>query len=370
MSTALIMAGGRSLRMRSTASQMHKALVPVLGVPMIERNLCMLLSQGFRDIIVAVNSKEWEIVDYVRQRGADLAHLCGASLRCYKEETPLGTIGAAGVLVCHSEPLLVVNVDNLTTLNLTEFVQRHTETHAAFSIATHLEHWRIPFGEVVVNNGFVTEYREKPTIEIRLSSGTYVLSADARRLLPNDRRTDVPDFFALLSHRHQRIVSYEHNAAWIDVNDAASVEKAEQLILRDFQSFEHWARSPDSEVAILVLFSPSGILLKRPCPTERFPSWRLPAQSIATGVGGPEDAIARIIDGETGCENFKPDFVMSFDNLELSGHLVRSHVFTARTNDNCNALVPETEWLAIEKIALLPSDRVLSRSISAASTSQ
>ncbi len=56
MCTAIIMAGGRSERMRSTAGQTHKALISVLGVPMIERNLLALFAQGFRNVIVAVSS--------------------------------------------------------------------------------------------------------------------------------------------------------------------------------------------------------------------------------------------------------------------------------------------------------------------------
>jgi NDP-mannose synthase len=238
MCTVLVMAGGRSERMRLTTGRTHKALVRVLGVPMIERNLLALLAQGFRSLVVAVNPQEREIVEYVRERGSNLAKLQGASLRCYEEEVPLGTIGAAGDLECRSEPLLVVNVDNLSTLDLNGFVKHHRQVAAALSIATHFEPFRIPFGEVVVHNGLITEYREKPTFSVHLSSGTYVLSEGARSYIPKKRRTDIPSLFALLRERGERIVSFEHNAPWIDVNDGASLEKAEQLILQNLKEFE------------------------------------------------------------------------------------------------------------------------------------
>jgi NDP-sugar pyrophosphorylase family protein len=230
MCTAIVMAGGRSERMRSTAGQSHKALISVLGVPMIERNLLALFAQGFRDVIVAVNSRERDVLDYVNGRATKLAHGCGATLRCYLEATPLGTIGAAGSVQCDSDPLLVVNVDNLTTLNLRAFVDHHIKERAFLSIATHVELFPIPFGEVVVQDGLVTEYREKPTISIRLSSGTYVLSQGARSCIAKDRRTDLPSLFELLRARGERIVSYGHSAPWIDVNDAASLNRAESLI--------------------------------------------------------------------------------------------------------------------------------------------
>ncbi len=50
MTTALIMAGGASERMRASHGSAHKALVEVLGVPMLEQNLSALLAFGYRDI--------------------------------------------------------------------------------------------------------------------------------------------------------------------------------------------------------------------------------------------------------------------------------------------------------------------------------
>src|SRR5580698_2252505 len=176
MCTAVIMAGGRSERMRATAGAAHKALVPVLGVSLLERNIVSLLNYGFREIFVAVSSSEHEVIDYIQERGTTIAGLKNVQLRLYEEEKPLGTIGVAGVLECGSEPLLVVNVDNLTTLDLRALVSHHRKTSASLTIATHVESFRVPFGEVVVRVGQVTEYREKPAFDILLSSGTYVLS--------------------------------------------------------------------------------------------------------------------------------------------------------------------------------------------------
>jgi NDP-mannose synthase len=237
MCTAIIMAGGRSERMRSTVGQTHKALIRVLGVPMIERNLLALFAQGFRDVIVAVSSRERDVQDYVNGRATKLARRFGAALHCYIEADPLGTIGAAGSVQCDSNPLLVVNVDNLTTLNLREFVNHHVKERAILSIATHIELFPIPFGEVVVQDGLVTEYREKPMLPIRLSSGTYVMSQEARSYIAKDCRTDLPSLFALLRARGERIASYGHSAPWIDVNDAASLDKAESLIGKHSSEF-------------------------------------------------------------------------------------------------------------------------------------
>ena len=157
--SALIMAGGRSRRMRVT-SGVHKALVEVAGRSLIRRNLETLLAEGFRDIAVAISIHAPEIETYVLNSGIALADSAGATLWCIKETRPLGTIGAARLANRGSGGLLVVNVDNLTTLPLRALVHHHCEADAALTIACHRELFRIPFGQLILEGGKVSDYRK------------------------------------------------------------------------------------------------------------------------------------------------------------------------------------------------------------------
>jgi NDP-sugar pyrophosphorylase family protein len=243
MIIALIMAGGRSERMRASSGSQHKALVRVQGLSLLERNLHMLLSHGFRDIFIAVSAHEPELQAYVANCGQRLVAARGAHLECLIEDVPLGTIGIARQLKAPAETILVINVDNLTALNLRQFVDHHLKAEAAFTIATHVEPFQIPFGEVIINYGLITEYREKPVRQIRVSSGTYVLAARACELINPIGPTSVPQLFAALRKQGERISAYEHAAPWIDVNDAAAIKKAEQMIAdhaSDFECRDEW----------------------------------------------------------------------------------------------------------------------------------
>jgi NDP-sugar pyrophosphorylase family protein len=122
MIAALIMAGGQSKRMRATLGNSHKSLITVLGVTMLERNLCKLLSEGFHNIVVAVSEHEPEIAVEVETRGRALADAAGATVECFKERQQLGTIGVAREFKDRFDPLLVVNVDNLTALDFRALV--------------------------------------------------------------------------------------------------------------------------------------------------------------------------------------------------------------------------------------------------------
>ena len=92
--SALIMAGGRSERMRAT-SGVHKAQVKIAGKSLLQRNLETLLAEGFRDITVAVSVHELEIEAFVLGACRALVSQAGGRISCFRETLPLGTIGAA-----------------------------------------------------------------------------------------------------------------------------------------------------------------------------------------------------------------------------------------------------------------------------------
>jgi NDP-sugar pyrophosphorylase family protein len=227
---AIIMAGGRSERMRATAGPLHKALVPVLGVPMLERNLRVLLSEGFRDIVVAISKAEPQIGEFLDTALRPIAESHGAHVRILWEDRPLGTIGAAREAIAAAETLLVVNVDNLTALPLGAFVAFHREQDAALTIAAHEEHFQIPFGELDFCGHRVRRYIEKPVKPIWISSGTYVLSPDACEFIPRGQRTDVPQLVAALLAAGKHVAAFRHDSAWIDVNHAEAIKTAETMI--------------------------------------------------------------------------------------------------------------------------------------------
>jgi len=242
MTKALIMAGGRSERMR-VSGECHKALVHVLGISLIERNLRMLLESGFSDISVSVRADEAAILAFLDDAGRSLAHSYGGTIATIVEHEPLGTIGAARLAARDVETLLVVNVDNLTTLSLQRFVTHHCDSGAALTIASHVERTTLSFGELRIVDGDVDAYLEKPELRLQVSSGTYVLSRRAIAFIPETGATSIPQLFERLRTNGERIAAYEHDAPWIDVNDRAAVLRAEALVAAHREQFEPWAKT-------------------------------------------------------------------------------------------------------------------------------
>jgi NDP-sugar pyrophosphorylase family protein len=217
---ALIMAGGRSERMRAGGSAEHKSLRTVRGVPLLEWNLRALEARGFTRVFVAVSAREERLRSWLSAR---------PDVQVLVEEQPLGTIGAASLLPPDVQSAVVVNVDNLTSLDLRELLKTHLQANAAATIATHVHPFRVPFGMLELTGDRVTAYREKPQLPIVLSSGTYVLGRRAIDRVQRGVRTDVPALIETLLRDGEHVAAHRHSALWIDVNDEAALAQAHEL---------------------------------------------------------------------------------------------------------------------------------------------
>lgn len=252
MATALLQAGGKSERMRRTSGPGHKALRNVLGMPLLERNLCRLLVAGFTSITIVTSEAENSIQHYVASRGSRLAKSRGISLRTLVEQKPLGTIGAAAMLPRGDCPVLVLYSDNLTSLDFRKLVDAHQVQGASMTLATHEEPFQIPFGEVVSEGGRVVDYREKSIHPIRVSSGIYVLGEAALKCLQEGERVDSPHLVHRLLKKRQFVLDYPHEELWIDMNDATRHVELEQLIYRYPRRLDSLQTNADREGHLVV----------------------------------------------------------------------------------------------------------------------
>lgn len=93
----MIMAGGKGTRIASVRSDIPKPMIPIAGVPVLEREIRSLVSQGFDDILITVSYLGKKIMDYFGD-GSGISPVTGepfkAKITYFIEETPLGNAGA------------------------------------------------------------------------------------------------------------------------------------------------------------------------------------------------------------------------------------------------------------------------------------
>ena len=119
---ALIFAAGLGTRLRPLTDTMPKALVPVAGVPMLERVLCKLRDAGLDSFVVNVHHFAEQIERFLAEKGN-----FGVPVAISREERePLETGGgirhAAPLLASPAGRFLVHNVDILSDLDVRWFL--------------------------------------------------------------------------------------------------------------------------------------------------------------------------------------------------------------------------------------------------------
>ena len=85
----ILMAGGRGTRIAELFPNIPKPLIPVAGMPILEREIRSLCAQGFKDIILTVGYLADKIISYFGD-GSQF----GAKIDYFVEESPLGNAGA------------------------------------------------------------------------------------------------------------------------------------------------------------------------------------------------------------------------------------------------------------------------------------
>lgn len=231
---ALVMAGGRGSRMQATRPGVPKPLVPVDGVPLLGRVLSSLADAGVRSVTVSTGHAAVPIESFAREAAGPL----GLDLDCLREDRPLGTVGALGLLPDAAGPTLVVNGDLLSALDLSALLEAHARRGADLTVATHVEQRRLHLGEVVVEpDGRISAYREKPIKRYTISSGTYVLSPAAVALVRRDEVLGADGLVERSLAAGLVVCAHADAAPWLDVNDASDLAEAEALLRRNRAAF-------------------------------------------------------------------------------------------------------------------------------------
>jgi NDP-mannose synthase len=179
---AVILAGGRGTRLHPYTVVLPKPLMPIGEYPILEVIIRQLVTAGFDHITLAVNHQA-EIIKAFFQDGARWGILIDYSL----EDKPLGTMGPLKLINNLPDNFLVTNGDVLTDLDFGSFYDTHLIKKNIFTISSKQRQHNIDYGVLDTNeNGVLTGFREKPSVEYQVSMGVYMVNTEALTFIPTN----------------------------------------------------------------------------------------------------------------------------------------------------------------------------------------
>jgi dTDP-glucose pyrophosphorylase len=226
----VIMAGGMGTRLLPHTESCPKPLLSVAGKPMLEHIIERAKLEGFNDFVLAIHYLGHMIEEYFGN-----GQRLGVQIDYLREDSPLGTAGALGLLnPLPDNPIVVTNGDVITDIRYGELLDFHTRHAATATMAVRVHEWHHPFGVVQTEGVDIVGFEEKPVARTHINAGVYALDTDALNVLCAGERCDMPTLFEQLQAKNKRTVAYPMHEPWLDVGRPDDLVVARANLATDY----------------------------------------------------------------------------------------------------------------------------------------
>ena len=181
----VIMAGGRGTRIAELFPDIPKPLIPVDGMPILEREIRSLASQGFKDLILTVGYLADKIIAYFGD-GSQL----GVKIDYFVEDTPLGNAGALFQLreKIGDELFFLLNADAAFDVDFNRMLDFHKKHGGLVTLFTHANSHPYDSGLIIADKDgnvekWLSKEDERPQwYSNRVNAGLHVIDPQVLEL--------------------------------------------------------------------------------------------------------------------------------------------------------------------------------------------
>jgi len=223
MITAAILAGGLGSRLRPVLIDRPKVLAPIAGKPFLIRLFNQLGAAGIRKVVLCTGYLAEQIKSTVgEQFGSLRIH--------YSQETqPLGTAGSLRLALplLDSDPVLVLNGDSYCSVDLSSFLEWHTQKKAVGSVLLAPCSDVSRFGCVTcLPGGQISHFSEKGTTGAGwINAGVYLLSKRLLLAIPEGRQVSL-EYEIFSTWVGLGLFGYSEGGAFLDIGTPENYAKA------------------------------------------------------------------------------------------------------------------------------------------------
>jgi NDP-sugar pyrophosphorylase family protein len=222
---AVLMAGGKGMRLRPLTETLPKPLLPLGGKAIIDYNIETLISFGVDNIFVTVNYLREQIEEHF-EKSVD-----GIKIQCVREPQYLGTIGSVLYITSFKhDTVLIMNSDLFTNLDYEELYLHFQDNNADMSIVGIPYTISVPYGIFDLEEDNIQGIKEKPSYNYYANAGIYLIKRELLNLIPENTFFDATDLIELLIANNYKVIRFPHTGYWIDIGKPEDYNKAKDLI--------------------------------------------------------------------------------------------------------------------------------------------
>lgn len=219
METAVILAGGEGTRLRPLTFEIPKSLIPIQGLPLIEHLIYFLKYNKVKNIIISIGY----LGDKIKKKIGN-GEKYDTNIFYAEEKEPLGTAGPIKLAFKKYPHLLkndfiVTNGDNLIDIDIFRIYKFHKNKKVIATLALTEVQDITQYGVVEINEGYITNFLEKPTKEQTnsnlINAGFYIINKQICDYIKDGFSMLEKDIFPLLT-KERKIAGYKHRGQWFD----------------------------------------------------------------------------------------------------------------------------------------------------------
>jgi NDP-sugar pyrophosphorylase family protein len=143
------------------------------------------------------------------------------------EQEPLGTAGGLSLVEVSDQPVLVINGDIVTKVDIRAMLDFHEEHKADMTVAVREQEFTIPYGVVEMDGVEVASISEKPARRHFINAGIYLLAPETCRMVPAGKHYDMTDLIHDVLSGGRKVVGFPIQEYWADIGQLADYEKAQ-----------------------------------------------------------------------------------------------------------------------------------------------
>lgn len=222
---AVLMAGGKGVRLRPLTETTPKPLLPVGDKPIIDYNIDSLMENGIKHISVTVNYLHEQLEEHFSNP------VNGVQIDCIKEPQFLGTMGATQfVTKFYNDVVLVMNSDLFTNIDYEDFYLHFMEHNADMSVAAVPYSISVPYGIFELEGRNIKGVKEKPVYNYFANAGIYLIKRELLENMPKNTFYNATDLMNDAVAAGKTVIRYPITGYWLDIGSHEEYKKANELV--------------------------------------------------------------------------------------------------------------------------------------------